>query len=76
MVERGLNHRFSSLIPRDQRLPKLLVDTSIWPKPIVLKNNTKESKELFYAILPRWDNYKFPIGYTCVTLCKIISTYY
>lgn len=71
MVERGLNHRYSSLVPRDQRFPKVLVDTSIWPMPIDLKDGTKESTELFYAILPRWENFKFPIGYTCALLRTI-----
>lgn len=63
MIERGVNHRYSSLFPRDNRFPKLLVNTSNWPSPIELKKNSKESKELFYAILPSWDNYKFPLGY-------------
>lgn len=63
LVDRGLNHRFSTLIPRDHRFPKLLVNTSTWPVPINLKEGTRESKELFYAILPNWDNFKIPMGY-------------
>lgn len=39
------------------------MNTSIWPSPIELKKNSKESKELFYATLPSWDNFKFPMGY-------------
>lgn len=63
MIERGTNHRFRSLVPRDQRFPKLLINTSTWPTPIELKPGTKESKELFYAILPSWDNFRCPFGY-------------
>ncbi|XP_025193320.1 DIS3-like exonuclease 2 [Melanaphis sacchari] len=62
IVDRGVLHRYSSLVPRDCRIPRLLVDTSIWPYPIYLRNGTKESKELFYALLPNWDNFKFPKG--------------
>lgn len=47
------------------------MDTSIWPMPIDLKDGTKESTELFYAILLRWENFKFPMGYTCALLHKI-----
>lgn len=71
LVERGLNYRYSSLIPKDHRFPKLLVDTSNWPTPIALKDGSKESVELFYAILPKWDNYKFPIGYASTLLDKV-----
>lgn len=63
MVDRGVIHRYSTLVPRDCRIPKLLVDTSTWLFPIDLRDGTKESKELFYAVLPRWDNYKIPKGY-------------
>lgn len=63
IVENSIHHRYSMLVPRDQRFPKLLVNTSNWPTQINLKNGTKESKDLFYAILPIWENYKFPIGY-------------
>lgn len=73
LVERGLNHRFSSLIPRDPRFPRLLVNTSTWPTPIELKPGSKESKELFYAILPSWDNFKFPIGYV---ICIMFTHFY
>jgi hypothetical protein len=69
LVDRGVLHRYSTLVPRDSRYPKLLVDTSIWPLPIHLKEGTKESKELFYALLPRWENFKFPKAY--VYLCII-----
>jgi len=70
LVERSHNHRYSSLVPRDQRFPKILVNISNWPMRIDLKDGTKESKDLFYAILPNWENYKFPIGYDTQT-CKI-----
>ncbi|XP_001942877.1 DIS3-like exonuclease 2 [Acyrthosiphon pisum] len=62
IVDRGVIHRYSTLIPRDCRIPRLLVDTSIWPFPIELRDGTKESKELFYAVFSRWDNYKTPFG--------------
>ncbi|KAL4084635.1 hypothetical protein QTP88_027564 [Uroleucon formosanum] len=62
LVDRGIVHRYSTLIPRDCRIPRLLVDTSTWPFPIDLRDGTKESKDLFYAVLSRWDNYKIPIG--------------
>lgn len=62
MVNRGNNFRYSTLVPRDQRFPKMLVKTSEWPTPINLRDGTKESVELFYAILHSWDNFKFPMG--------------
>lgn len=62
IVDRGVIHRYSTLVPRDCRIPKLLVNTSIWPSPIRLRDGTKESKELFYAVLPCWENYKIPKG--------------
>ncbi|KAL5233445.1 hypothetical protein ACI65C_000855 [Semiaphis heraclei] len=62
MVDRGVIHRYSTLVPRDCRIPKLLVDTSTWLYPIDLRDGTKESIDLFYAVLPRWDNYKIPKG--------------
>lgn len=75
IVDRGVIHRYSTLIPRDCRIPKLLVDTSIWPFPIDLKGRTKESKELFYAILSHWDNYKTPKGYLLYAWASNIFTY-
>lgn len=66
------DNRYSSLIPRDQRFPKLFINTSNWPTPITFKGNTRESKELFYAILPEWGNYKIPLGYVCIIKQYII----
>lgn len=78
LVDRGVNHRYSTLVPRDCRIPKLLVDTSIWPAPINLKKSTRESIELFYAVLPKWDdNVKYPKGYDCaINVQFIISSFY
>lgn len=68
LVDRGVLHRYSTLVPRDCRIPRLLIDTSIWPSPIHLRDGTKESKELFYALLPSWENFKLPKGYIIVHL--------
>lgn len=62
LVDRGILHRYSTLVPRDCRIPRLLIDTSVWPSPIHLRDGTKESKELFYALLPSWENFKLPKG--------------
>lgn len=80
IVDRGIIHRYSTLIPRDSRIPRLLVDTSTWLFPIDLRDGTKESKELFYAVLSRWDNYKIPKGYYNMlghlTYCRVYSMHY
>ncbi|VVC37803.1 Hypothetical protein CINCED_3A015729 [Cinara cedri] len=62
LIERGNDHKYSTLVPRDQRLPRLLVNTSIWPTPIRVREGTKESVDIFYAILPSWDTCKNPLG--------------
>ncbi|XP_050432140.1 DIS3-like exonuclease 2 isoform X2 [Adelges cooleyi] len=61
-IDKGTSSNFGLLVPRDQRYPMVLIKISKWMKPISFKNNSRNSNELYYAVVQQWDNFRFPKG--------------